>query len=87
MNSRWFIRHLVGERLDRRRDFHAERLCSCDIDDQIELCRELHRHVGVNAVGPIRQIVRSADKAQRRYLVIVPGTIGKLGAPVQVQAE
>jgi YVTN family beta-propeller protein len=41
----------------------------------------------VNAVGPIRQIVRSADPAQRRYLVIVPGTVGKLGAPVQVQAE
>jgi YVTN family beta-propeller protein len=41
----------------------------------------------VNAVGPIRQIVRSADKAQRRYLVIVPGTDGKLGAPVQVQTE
>jgi YVTN family beta-propeller protein len=41
----------------------------------------------VNAVGPIRQIVRSADKAQRRYLVIVPGTVGKLGAPVQVQAD
>jgi hypothetical protein len=41
----------------------------------------------VNAVGPIRQIVRSTDKAQRRYLVIVPGTVGKLGAPVQVQAK
>jgi YVTN family beta-propeller protein len=40
----------------------------------------------VNAVGPIRQIVRSAEQAQRRYLVIVPGTAGKLGAPVQVQA-
>ena len=41
----------------------------------------------VNAVGPIRQIVQSMDKVQRRYLVIVPGAIGKLGAPVQVQAE
>ena len=41
----------------------------------------------VNAVGPIRQIVRSAAPAQRRYLVIVSGTVGKLGAPVQVQAE
>jgi YVTN family beta-propeller protein len=41
----------------------------------------------VNAVGPIRQIVRSADQAQRRYLVIVSGTVGKLGAPVQVQVE
>jgi YVTN family beta-propeller protein len=41
----------------------------------------------VNAVGPIRQIVRNVEKAQRRYLVIVPGTLGQLGAPVQVQAE
>jgi YVTN family beta-propeller protein len=41
----------------------------------------------VNAVGPIRQIVQSADKVQRRYLVIVPGTVGKLGAPVQVQTQ
>jgi YVTN family beta-propeller protein len=41
----------------------------------------------VNAVGPIRQIVQSTDELQRRYLVIVPGTVGKLGAPVQVQAE
>ena len=41
----------------------------------------------VNAIGPIRQVVRGEDKIQRRYLVIVPGTVGKLGAPVQVQAE
>ena len=41
----------------------------------------------VNAVGPIRQIVRSAEQAHRRYLVIVPGTVGKLGEPVQLQAE
>jgi YVTN family beta-propeller protein len=41
----------------------------------------------VNAVGPIRQIVESADNPQRRYLVIVSGTAGKLGSPVQVQAE
>ncbi len=41
----------------------------------------------VNAVGPIRQIVQSTDKVQRRYLVILPGSPGKLGAPVQVQAE
>jgi len=39
----------------------------------------------VNAVGPIRQIVRSETGAQRRYLVIVPGTTGQYGAPVQVQ--
>jgi YVTN family beta-propeller protein len=41
----------------------------------------------VNAIGPIRQVVRGEDKVQRRYLVIAPGTVGKLGAPVQVQAE
>jgi YVTN family beta-propeller protein len=41
----------------------------------------------VNAVGPIRQIVQNTDKAQRRYLVIFEGTIGRLGAPVQVQVE
>ncbi len=41
----------------------------------------------VNAVGPIRQIVASTENAQRRYLVIVPGPVGKPGAPVQVQAE
>ena len=41
----------------------------------------------VNAIGPIRQVVRGEDKIQRRYLVIVPGTVGKLGTPVQVQAE
>jgi YVTN family beta-propeller protein len=41
----------------------------------------------VNAVGPIRQLVRSAQSAQRRYLVIVPGTSGKLGVPVQVQVN
>jgi DNA-binding beta-propeller fold protein YncE len=41
----------------------------------------------VNAIGPIRQLVRGEDKAPRRYLVIAPGTVGNLGAPVQVQAE
>ena len=41
----------------------------------------------VNAIGPIRQLVRGEDKVQRRYLVIVPGTVGNLGAAVQVQAE
>jgi YVTN family beta-propeller protein len=39
----------------------------------------------VNAVGPIRQIVETPHKDERRYLVIVPGTPAKLGAPVQVQ--
>ena len=41
----------------------------------------------VNAIGPIRQVVRGEGKIQRRYLVIAPGTVGNLGAPVQVQSE
>jgi hypothetical protein len=41
----------------------------------------------VNAIGPIRQIVRDRDKSERRYLVIAPGKVGDLGAPVQVQVE
>jgi len=41
----------------------------------------------VNAVGPIRQIVQSNAKAERRYLVIVPGTADELGVPVQVQVQ
>jgi hypothetical protein len=39
----------------------------------------------VNAIGPIRQIVQSNEPATRQYLVILPGTPDKLGAPVQVQ--
>jgi hypothetical protein len=41
----------------------------------------------VNAIGPIRQVVHGEDEIQRRYLVIVPGKVGNLGAPVQVQSE
>ena len=41
----------------------------------------------VNAIGPIRQLVRGEDKVQPCYLVIAPGTVENLGAPVQVQAE
>jgi hypothetical protein len=41
----------------------------------------------VNAIGPIRQVVRGEDKIPRRFLVIAPGTVGHLGAPVQVQSE
>jgi YVTN family beta-propeller protein len=41
----------------------------------------------VNAIGPIRQLVRGDDKIPRRYLVIVPGTADSHGAPVQVQRE
>jgi YVTN family beta-propeller protein len=41
----------------------------------------------VNAIGPIRQVVRGEDKIPRRYLVILPGTADQHGPPVQVQAE
>jgi YVTN family beta-propeller protein len=41
----------------------------------------------VNAVGPIRQIVRGEEHSPRRYLVIVPGTADKPGAAVQAQIE
>jgi YVTN family beta-propeller protein len=41
----------------------------------------------VNAVGPIRQVVRGGADAARRYLVILPGSTTYLGKPVQVQAE
>lgn len=39
----------------------------------------------VNALGPIRQIVRGEAGAQRRYLVVAPGTAKQHDAPVQVQ--
>jgi len=41
----------------------------------------------VNAIGPIRQLVRGEDKIPRRYLVILSGTADTHGAPVQVQRE
>jgi hypothetical protein len=41
----------------------------------------------VNAVGPIRQLVRGEGESPQRYLVIAPGTAEQHGAPVQVQAE
>jgi YVTN family beta-propeller protein len=41
----------------------------------------------VNAIGPIRQLVRGEEKTERRYLVIVPGTAADHGAPIQVQVE
>ncbi|HEX9490777.1 MAG TPA: hypothetical protein VF930_10855 [Stellaceae bacterium] len=41
----------------------------------------------VNAIGPIRQVVRGEDRVPRRYLVIAPGTADKPGAAVQVQAQ
>jgi YVTN family beta-propeller protein len=39
----------------------------------------------VNAIGPIRQIVQNSADVERRYLVIVPGTVDKVGKAVQVQ--
>jgi hypothetical protein len=42
---------------------------------------------GHNSIGPIRQVVRGEDKIQRRYLVIVAGTAGHHGPPVQVQKK
>jgi len=41
----------------------------------------------VNALGPIRQVVRGEADVQRRYLVIAPGTAGQPGAPLQIQAR
>jgi YVTN family beta-propeller protein len=41
----------------------------------------------VNAIGPIRQVVRGEDKIPRRYLVILPGTPDNHGSAVQVQKE
>ncbi len=40
-----------------------------------------------NAIGPIRQLVRDAGTAERRYLVISPGTAAQHADPVQLQAE
>jgi YVTN family beta-propeller protein len=41
----------------------------------------------VNAVGPIRQLVRGEAAGSRRYLVIVPGTTTSWGVPVQIQGD
>lgn len=41
----------------------------------------------VNAVGPIRQIVTGDATPVRRYLVIAPGKLDAIGAPVQVQTD
>jgi YVTN family beta-propeller protein len=41
----------------------------------------------VNAIGPIRQVVRGEEKIPRRYLVILPGKIDDHSAAVQVQRE
>jgi YVTN family beta-propeller protein len=39
----------------------------------------------VNAAGPIRQIVDSPKKAEKRYLVIAPGDATTVGQAIQVQ--
>jgi YVTN family beta-propeller protein len=41
----------------------------------------------VNAVGPIRQIVQSGRRTERRYLVVVSNADGKFGKPLQVQSN
>jgi YVTN family beta-propeller protein len=41
----------------------------------------------VNAIGPIRQVVRGEDNIRRRYLAILPGTPDNHSAAVQVQRE
>jgi len=41
----------------------------------------------VNAVGPIRQVVRGEKDVVRRYLVIVAGTATQLGALIQIQSH
>jgi YVTN family beta-propeller protein len=41
----------------------------------------------VNAIGPIRQIVESREPSVKQYLVILPGTPDKPGAPAQVQVQ
>ena len=41
----------------------------------------------VNAVGPIRQLVQTESKTERRYLVITEGTVAQPGAIVQIEAH
>lgn len=41
----------------------------------------------VNAIGPIRQIVQGAEKAPRRYLVIVRRLPNGFGEPIQVEVD
>ena len=41
----------------------------------------------VNAIGPIRQVVRGEADGERQYLVIVAGTAARPGAVVQVQVN
>ena len=41
----------------------------------------------VNALGPIRQLVKGEDEQPKRYLVVALKTADGIGAPVQVQAD
>ncbi len=41
----------------------------------------------VNTTGPIRQIVRPGSAESPRFLVVAPGTLGHLAAPVLLQAQ
>jgi YVTN family beta-propeller protein len=41
----------------------------------------------VNAIGPIRQVVRGEENIPRRYLVILPGKVDDHRAAVQVERE
>jgi YVTN family beta-propeller protein len=41
----------------------------------------------VNALGPIRQVVRGEGDVPRRYLMIASGTATQAGPPVQIQAK
>ncbi len=41
----------------------------------------------VNALGPIRQLVKGDDAQPKRYLVVALKTADGIGAPVQVQAD
>jgi YVTN family beta-propeller protein len=41
----------------------------------------------VNAIGPLRQVVREDSSAARRFLVIAPGTADQHGDAVQVQTN
>jgi len=41
----------------------------------------------VDAIGPIRQIVRAGTPVERRYLVIAAGTPAQLGPVVQTQVD
>jgi len=41
----------------------------------------------VNAIGPIRQVVRGEKDVARRYLVIVAGTATQPGPVMQIQSR